>query len=133
MYGLVPPAETDVTCPSLPPLQITFATVLADIVSTAGCVIVMLAVPVQPWLSFTFTVYVPATNPLTVDRVPPEGVHAYVYGPTPPLTVEKPFPLLPPLHSTLPVLVALTTNTVGCVIAVLAVAEHPLMSFTVIV
>ena len=43
-----------------------------------GCVIVAVAVVVQPAASVTVTVYVPAVSPVAVAAVPPEGAHEYV-------------------------------------------------------
>ena len=46
--------------------------------AAAGCVIVVAAVPIQPFLSFTVRVYVPAVRPVAVALVPPLGVQLYV-------------------------------------------------------
>jgi hypothetical protein len=45
-------------------------------VSTVGCVIIVLAIAVHPFLSVTVIVYVPAVKALAVALVCPPGVHA---------------------------------------------------------
>jgi hypothetical protein len=98
-----------------------------------GWVIVVVAVPVQPLLSVTVIVYVPAVNPATVVVVCPL-LHEYVYGPVPPVTpVTDTLPVAPPLQSTLvSVAVGVITAPVVDTIAV-AVWVHPFASVTVTV
>ena len=53
-----------------------FTVALAETI--AGAVIVILAVPVQPVLSVTVTVYVPAESPVALALVLPPGFQEYV-------------------------------------------------------
>jgi hypothetical protein len=62
---------------------------------------VTVLVSVQVLASVMVTVYVPAASPVAVAAVPPDGAHAYVYAPVPPVTVTVAEPLVPPLHATL--------------------------------
>jgi hypothetical protein len=71
-------------------------------VSAAGCVIVNVRVAVHPaGPEVIVQVYVPAQSPVAVAPVPPEGAHAYVYIPVPPLATTAALPLHTPLHVTL--------------------------------
>src|SRR5688572_24238563 len=46
----------------------------------------------------TLTVYVPARNPVAEAPVPPDGAHAYVYVPVPPVAVTLALPVVAPKH-----------------------------------
>jgi hypothetical protein len=102
-------------------------------VSKAGCPITVDAVAVQPFLSVTVTVYVPAVRLVAVALVPPLGAHEYVYGTVPPPAVTVAPPVAPPLHLTLVVELIEAVRTVGCVIVTAAVAVQPFLSVTVTV
>ena len=52
----------------------------------------------------------PALKPVAVALVCDEGVHKYVYGVPPPVTVPCALPLLPPWQLTLLTAVAVTTG-----------------------
>ena len=58
----MPPPTNTVALPLLPPLQLTWVWAEILAVNTAGCVIVAEVVFVQPLLSVTVTVYVPAVK-----------------------------------------------------------------------
>ena len=60
----MPPVATAASCPSVPPLQLTFVGVTDVTVIAVGCVTVPLAVAVQLFASLTVTVYVPAAKPV---------------------------------------------------------------------
>lgn len=86
----------------------------------------------QPFASVMFTVYVPATNPVTVAVVALTGDQLYVYGAVPPDVVIVAVPFVPPEQLTVVALVA-AVNAVGCVIVAAAVPEQPRESVTVTV
>jgi hypothetical protein len=58
----------------LPPLQATLVCVGVSVIA-GGCVMLNVCVAVQPTGDDTITVYDPATIPVAVAPVPPEGVH----------------------------------------------------------
>src|SRR5580692_1868567 len=101
--------------------------------STAGCVIVAVAVLVHPSRSVTVTVYVPALSPLAIFVLLLFGLQEYVYGAVPPPAAALASPLEPPLQLTLSVTAVTEASTVGCVILRVLLAEHPLLSLTVMV
>ena len=107
---------------------------MVDTVNTVGCVIVTVVVTVQPLLSVTVTVQIPAVNPVTVavDCAGTGSFHRYVYASVPPAPVAMACPLLPPLHDIL-VCVVVTVSTTGWVITAVCVAVQPLASVTVTV
>ena len=80
----------------------------------------------------TVTVYVPAINPVALAPVPPEGAHAYVYVPVPPVAVTVALPVAAPLHR---IFVCAGVNEIagGCVIVAVAVATQPFASVMVTV
>jgi hypothetical protein len=104
----------------------------AATVRGVGSVIVNDCVIVQLFASVAVHVYVPAHNADAVAPVPPDGVHAYVYGPVPPPTVTVAVPLHAALHVT-SVCVPEIVSAVGSVIVAEAVAVHPFASVTVTV
>jgi hypothetical protein len=77
VYVPVPPDATTVALPLHAALQVTFTCDCVAVI-TGGCVIVAVAVDVQPFASVTVTVYDPAMSVEAVGPVPPEGAHAYV-------------------------------------------------------
>jgi hypothetical protein len=104
---------------------------VAVAVSKVGSVIATVCVPVQPAESVTVQVYVPASNELAVTPVPPVGVHAYVYGPTPPETSIVASPVLFPLQR---MFVCDVNASVGAGVSfttTVNVAEHPFASVSV--
>ena len=116
----MPPHAVTAALP-VPPLHFTFVTVVVA-VKAGGWVIVTVAVPVQPFLSFTVTVYVPAERPVALELLPPEGAQVYVNGEVPPVTVAEALPVAPPLHFTLAVTLALTLSDV--VVSVTTTADE---------
>jgi hypothetical protein len=62
----VPPPAVTVAEPLLPPKQRIFTEEEMVAVSCVGCVMVTVAVEVQPFASVTVTVYVPAVRPVAV-------------------------------------------------------------------
>jgi hypothetical protein len=113
-------------------LQGSFAVTLAVTVSSVGWVIVVAAVPEQPFLSCITMVYVPAESADSVDVVLPP-VHAYVYGDVPPDMLEETVPVLPPLQFTFWVVVAVTVNAPVCVMVIEAEPVHPFLSVALMV
>jgi len=89
-------------------------------------------VVVQPCASVIVQVYVFALSPLAEEPVPPDGAHAYVYGPVPPEAVTEAVPFAPPLQETF-VCACVALSTVGCVIVTTAVPLQELASVTVTV
>jgi hypothetical protein len=83
VYGDVPPLGEVEAAPLLPPKHET-AVPVVTVLSTEGCVTVKVCVVVEPMLSVTVTVYVPAARPDAVAAVPPDGAHEYEYGLEPP-------------------------------------------------
>jgi hypothetical protein len=59
----------------LNPKQVTFANTESVTVRRVGCVMVADAVAVQPLLSVTVMVYIPALRPVAVALVSPLGDH----------------------------------------------------------
>src|SRR5664280_634157 len=124
-YGPVPPEGVITAEPVLLPKHNTLTwLVIAAVNPAAGCVIVTSIVVVQPLLSVTVKVCVPAASPvwagvMTYGPVPPEGV----------ITAE---PVLLPKHNTLTWLVIAAVNAAaGWVIVTSIVVVHPLLSVTV--
>ena len=76
VYAGVPPPAVTVALPLLPPLHVTGEEAVITAVNTGGCVIVVDAVILHPFASFTVTVYVPTERLLAVALVPPLGAHA---------------------------------------------------------
>ena len=97
--------------------------------SSAGSVIVTLAVAVHPLASVTVTSYVPAHNPER-SSVTARFDQAKAKGAVPPATARSAAPSQTPLQFRLvPVIAAV--SSAGPVIVTLAVAVHPLASVTV--
>jgi hypothetical protein len=96
----VPPDAATVALPLHWPLHVTLVEEVIDDVNAVGCVIVTDAVALQPALSVTVTLYVPAVKLFAVAPELPEGDHAYVYGVVPPDGVTVALPLFPPLQDT---------------------------------
>ena len=96
-------------------------TVAFDASADAGWVMVTLPVALQPLLSCTVNVYVPAVA-VMLDVVA-LLLHAYVYGAEPPVGAACAVPV-PPLQSTLAVTVALA-DTLITLITVFAVPLQP--------
>jgi hypothetical protein len=115
--------------PSLPPLHNTL--VEDEMAADTVPVVVMLAVVVteHPLASVMVQVYDPAASPDAVAEVPPDGAHAYVYGPTPPEAVAVADPLLPPQVALTVVLDAV--SAAGSVMVTVADAEQLNASSTV--
>src|SRR5207247_1704738 len=101
--------------------------------AVSGCVMVALAVAVQPLASLTVTMYVPAPRLVAVDPFCTGLVfHENVLLPVPPLALAVALPLVPPKQSTLTCALMLEIDAVsGCVMVALAVAVQPLASLTV--
>src|SRR5947208_1871115 len=101
--------------------------------AVSGCVMVALAVAVQPLASLTVTMYVPAPRLVAVEPFCTGLVfHENVLLPLPPLALAVALPLVPPKQSTLTCALMLALNAVsGCVMVALAVAVQPLASLTV--
>ena len=95
MYGVIPPEALTVALPFAFPLHLSFDVTLEVNVRLPPEVSVADAVPVHPLWSVTVIVYVPPLKPVAVIFVPPDGVHAYVYGDVPPETVAPIDPLFP--------------------------------------
>ena len=72
----MPPVGTDCAVP-VPPLHAALAVTVAPVSRFVDCVMVTLAVAVQPLASVTVTVYVPAESPVAVILFPPLGAHEY--------------------------------------------------------
>jgi hypothetical protein len=92
VYGPTPPDAVAVASPVKLPLQRIF---VEPVIATEGVVAPTTAtVPceVQLFASVTVTVYVPPVRLDSVDPVPPDGAHKYVYGPTPPETITSAVP-----------------------------------------
>ena len=87
-------------------------------------------VRVQPAGDDTVTVYVPAHNPVALGPVPPDGAHAYVYVPLPPLAATVATPVHAPLHATL-VCVGVSVMAGGWVMVNICCAVHPPEAVTV--
>jgi len=68
-----------------------------------------------------------------VEPVPPEGVHAYVYGPVPPATETVAEPLLPPKHETFVEAVIVAVAPAAFVTLTVLVIVQPFASVTVTV
>ncbi len=68
--------------------------------AAAGSVITIVLLAVQPILSVTVTVYVPAVRLEAVAAVPAPRVQLYVYGAVPPLATIVALPVAVPLHAT---------------------------------
>jgi hypothetical protein len=101
VYEPGPPDGVTLAEPVHDPLQRIF---VCDpvVVSAGGCVMLNVCVAVHPpGFEVTVTVYTPAHNPVALAPVPPEGAHAYVYGPGPPVAVTEAVPLQRLLHVTL--------------------------------
>src|SRR5439155_665168 len=99
----VPPLTLAVALPLLPPKQstLTCALMLA-LNAVSGCVMVALAVAVQPLASLTVTMYVPAPRLVAVEPFCTGLVfHENVLLPVPPLALAVALPLVPPKQSTL--------------------------------
>ena len=98
-----------------------------------GWVIVIVdEVAVHPCASVTTTWYPPAVRLLMEVVVAPVD-HEYVYGAVPPAALAFAPPLLPPLHKSLLVIVAVAESDAGWVMVMDAVLEQLLASFTVTV
>ena len=80
---------------------------------------------VQPFVSVTTSVYVPAVCPEIVAVVCPPGDHKYVYGDVPPVGVLATTPIAPPAQDTF-VTTAFTAKGVGCVMVTEVVIVHPI-------
>jgi hypothetical protein len=81
---------TTEAAPLQTPLHVTFVCVGVNVIC-GGCVMFTVTCPVHPAAPVTVQVYVPAHKPEAVAAVPPEGAHAYVYGPPPnAVTVAEP-------------------------------------------
>jgi len=74
LYPPEPPDAVTEALPFLPPPQVTFVCVKVKLIG-AGSVILADAVPIQPALSVTTHVYVPAVRLLATALVPPDGAH----------------------------------------------------------
>lgn len=122
MYGPVPPEALTVAEPFDPLKQETFVDAVMLAVGEPALVIVIVRVMVQPFASVTVTTYAPAPNPVGFAPLP-DGVHAYEYGPVPPVTVMDAAPLLLPHVAGVADVVAASAG--GCVILKVRVAVHP--------
>src|SRR6185437_7848632 len=97
---------------------------------TAGSVIVVLALSMQPLCSVTVSVYIPADKPF-IEVVVAPLLQLYVYGALPPVTFDTIEPLPLPLH--VRSVGVSTTLAPELVTVVEAVSEHPNESLTVTV
>jgi hypothetical protein len=69
--------------------------------SAGGWVMLNICVAVHPaGPDVTVTVYVPAQRFVALALVPPDGAHAYVYVPVPPVAATDAVPVHAPLHRT---------------------------------
>ena len=100
MNDPVPPEAVTEAEPVDPPKQRTGDEVAVTVIA-GGCVMETVAVAEHPFTSVTVTVYGPAVSGVPVVPVPPEGAHAYEYGPVPPVASTVAEPLLPPKQDTL--------------------------------
>src|SRR5690349_14868435 len=73
---------------------------VVTIVNCGGSVTVTVADALQPALSVTVYVYVPAINPVADVVLPPDGAHELVYGGDPPIFVASAAPSFPPKQET---------------------------------
>src|SRR5439155_4501765 len=101
--------------------------------AVSGCVMVALAVAVQPLASLTVTMYVPAPRLVAVASFCTGLVfHENVLLPVPPLALAVALPLLPPKQSTLTCALMLALNAVsGSEVLTLAVSLQRLTACTV--
>ena len=95
----VPPDAITEAVPSESPQA---AGVLPNITPKAGgSVMVILPITIQPEVSLTDTLNVPAPNPVAVLEVcDPPSSHVYVYGGAPPEALAVPLPSFAPLQET---------------------------------
>ena len=92
----MPPDAETVMEPLFPPKQDTFAIVLIAIETGFGSVIVAVIELIQPLLSVTFAVYIPAVSAEAVVLFPPKGIQLVEYGAVQELILIAATPLLPP-------------------------------------
>ena len=128
---MVPPVALAEADPSDPPKQLTLLSSAVAATSTAGCVIVALAVVVHPLASVTVTVYVPGPRFVAVATDAPVD-HAYEYAGVPPDPAPVAVPSLAPVQLTL-VTVVEAVSKVGSDIRTVSVSVHPFASVTVTV
>lgn len=125
VYGLTPPTALTTTLPLLPPLMLTFVWDVTLAVNAAGCVIVAVTVVVQPLVSVTVNVYVPAAKPVCAGETLYPGV--------PPVETTTTLPLLNPKPVALVCEAILALKAVGLAIVTDdEVATHPFASLAVI-
>src|SRR5438876_9661637 len=100
--------------------------------AVSGCVMVALAVAVQPLASLTVTMYVPAPRLVAVDPFCTGLVfHENEIGRASCREMALVLPLVAPKQRTLTCALMLALNAVsGCVMVALAVAVQPLASLT---
>lgn len=95
----------------------------------AGCVMIIVAVLVQPLAVVTVIEYVPAVRLLIVDVLPPFD-QAYVYGPCPPFTFTVALPVLPPKQGTSTNEERIFPGAGPCATTTLSMEIQPLASVT---
>ena len=141
-YGLTPPAGFAVRDPSDEPKQLICAPLKFDVTlavvvcAVAGCVIVNVAVAVQPLASLTVTVRGPAASPVAVCvNCPGIVLQLKLYAPVPPAPLAVAVPVDCPKHNTFVTAAAgtVTVTAAGAVMVVVDVAVQPRLSVTVTV
>ena len=128
----MPPAALTVALPVLLPRQSTLVCVPTTALKALdGCVIVTVALAVQPFASVTTTVYVPAASAVAVAS-PCPLLQAKVYGAVPPAADAVAPPVDWPKMPTLVwAVIAAVSGVAGWLMVTVPVTEQPLASVIV--